>query len=177
MKITCDNCLNIFNRKPSEINITGNFCCKLCHSEHKKNLNIETKKINRFIKSKWTNMNIRAGKYRHLQTKDKCLHYNGINILFNREEFSKWCFTQKDLILKLMRPSIDRIDNLKDYTFDNLQIIELTLNIGKEKLKHINGYCVCSCCNIKKPTEDYSKDSRRKIIGRNTICKICDNKR
>lgn len=45
----------------------------------------QRKPISRFIKSRWTAMNIRCGKYVHLQTKSKCLTYNKIVIEFSRD--------------------------------------------------------------------------------------------
>jgi len=95
--------------------------------------------LNRFIKSSWTNMNIRAGKYRHLQTENKCKVYANVKILFTREEFKSWCILNSELILNLKRPSIDRIDSKKDYSLDNIQIIELLENI-KRKINKGNTY-------------------------------------
>lgn len=53
--------------------------------------------------------------------------------MFSREEYKEWCITNKDTILKLNRPSIDRIDALKNYEFNNMQVIELSANIKKKK--------------------------------------------
>ena len=86
-----------------------------------------------FLKKAWTNMNIRCGKYKHLQTKSKCKNYENIKIIFSRDEFKIWCWKQKNLIESLKKPSIDRIDSKKDYTLDNIQIIELEDNIHKKK--------------------------------------------
>jgi hypothetical protein len=38
-------------------------------------------KIGTFIHNSWINMSIRAGKYKHLQTKSKCKSYENIKII------------------------------------------------------------------------------------------------
>lgn len=90
-------------------------------------------KIGAFIHSSWTNMNIRAGKYRHLQTKNKCKNYENIIIEFNLNEYKEWCLKREKYILSLERPSLDRINSLKNYKLENIQIIELKQNISKKK--------------------------------------------
>jgi hypothetical protein len=93
----------------------------------------------KFIKSSWTNMNIRAGKYRRNTRKNKS--YVNINIEFSREEYKQWCFEQKDQILLLTKPSFDRLDSNVNYCLSNIQIIELSDNIRKKKFgcKYIGG--------------------------------------
>lgn len=97
--------------------------------------------MGKFIHTKWTNLNIRAGKYRHLQNKDKNKAYQNITVEFTRLEFKEWCYHNEELILSMKRPSIDRIDSSKNYSLDNIQIIELTENISKKKYgnKYHNG--------------------------------------
>lgn len=99
------------------------------------------KRIFKFIKSTWTNLNIRCGKYRHLQTKNKCKSYALINIEFTRNEYKAWCLNQEKQILLLKKPSLDRIDSSKNYSLDNIQIIELCENIRKKRMgnDYING--------------------------------------
>ncbi len=89
-----------------------------------------------FVSRKWSNMNIRCGKYKHLQTKDKCATYSNISIEFTRAEFKDWCYKNEGLIRSLKRPSIDRIDSSKNYSFDNMRIIELEENIKHKEDKH-----------------------------------------
>lgn len=97
--------------------------------------------IGKFIKYSWTNLNIRAGKYKHLQTKNKCKVYENISIEFTREEYKNWCYNNKELILSLKRPSLDRKDSNKNYSLDNIQVIELLENIKKKKSgnNYLNG--------------------------------------
>lgn len=93
-----------------------------------------TKKlIMKFIKTTWTNINIRCGKYKHLQTKEKCLIYKNIKIEFSRLEFKNWCLKNEKEILLLKRPSINRIDSNKNYSLNNIEIIELEDNIRQKK--------------------------------------------
>ena len=132
--------------------------------------------IGKFIHSRWIAMNIRAGKYRHIQTKNKCLTYKNINIEFSQPEFKKWCYDNKEYILSLTRPSIDRINKNLNYTLENIQIIELIENIRKDKIKAKNGRCECYRCKQTKSLDLFSKESRR-INGKATICRECDNLR
>lgn len=88
--------------------------------------------LSKFVKSAWTNMNIRAGKYRHLGSASKHKCYVGIYIEFSREEFKTWCAQHLELILKLKRPSVDRIDSTKNYSLENLQIVELSENLKRK---------------------------------------------
>lgn len=95
----------------------------------------------KFIKNSWTNMNLRCGKYKHFGNKAKNRCYENISIEFSRDEYKKWCLERKNLILKLNKPSIDRINSNKNYSLDNIQIIELEDNIKKKRKgnKFING--------------------------------------
>jgi hypothetical protein len=97
--------------------------------------------INKFIKTAWTNMNIRAGKYKHLQNKDKNKCYKNIIVDCSYDDFKNWCLVNSNLILSLKRPSIDRINSSKNYSINNMQIIELKDNIKKSKVNnnYING--------------------------------------
>lgn len=121
-------------------------------------------------------MNIRCGKYSKLQTYKKSKSYKNIIIDFNRSEYKNYCIINKDYILSLKRPSVDRIDKLKNYTLNNIQIIELSDNIRKDKLTFTNLTGICRKCKEEKELENFSKD-KRKINGLTNICKICDNKR
>lgn len=96
--------------------------------------------IGAFIKSTWTNINIRAGKYRHLQNITKCKCYKGITVEFTLEEYKNYCYLNKELILSLTRPSIDRINSNKNYSLDNIRFIELRDNIANENKTKGNKY-------------------------------------
>ena len=91
--------------------------------------------IGNFIHSTWTSINLRCGKYKHLQKElqlKKNKKYKGISVDFTREEFKNWCYENKDKILSLSRPSLDRINSSLNYSLDNIQVIELTDNINKK---------------------------------------------
>ena len=84
-------------------------------------------------------MNIRCGKYVHLQSdyqkrKNSC--YVGIRIEFSQPEYKKWCWQNQIVIESCNRPSIDRIDPSKNYTLDNLQVVELKTNVGRKRTKN-----------------------------------------
>lgn len=99
--------------------------------------------IGKFIHTKWTGMNMRAGKYKHhsnkFSNKHKC--YENITIEFTQPEFKQWCLEREKEILSLIKPSIDRIDNQQNYTLDNIQVIELSDNIKKRRKgnTYVNG--------------------------------------
>jgi hypothetical protein len=131
--------------------------------------------IGKFIHTSWANLNIRCGKYRHLQTTKKCNTYTSVVIHFSRKEYKKWCLEREKQILSLSRPSLDRINPAGDYTIENIQVIELAENIRKDK-NHYNGYGVCSICKQKKKSRLFTKDRRRRS-GRGAVCKSCDSKR
>lgn len=131
-------------------------------------------RIGKFIHTSWVNMNIRAGLYRHLQTSDKCKSYKNINIEFSREDYKNFCILNCETILSLKRPSIDRIDKNLNYTLDNIQFIELEDNIRKDKIISKNGKCICYMCKEEKDEFLFTKDKRR-LNGRSTLCKECDN--
>lgn len=132
--------------------------------------------IGAFIHSSWTNLNIRAGKHKHLQTINKCKTYNDVLISFTREEYKELCIANKELILALKKPSLDRINKNLGYDLSNIQFIELTDNIRKDKTSFKNGFGRCSICKETKLEELFAKDKRR-AIGKSSICKTCDNKR
>lgn len=97
--------------------------------------------IGKFIKNKWTSMNMRCGKYRHLGNKHKNKCYENISIEFSRLEFKNWCLKREQQILLFTKPSIDRIDSTKNYTLDNIQVVELSQNVRRKRLanRYING--------------------------------------
>lgn len=178
MIISCAHCSVSFKRKPSEINSNGsNFCSRRCRSNYKLSSNLEHKRIKKFIKSSWTNMNLRCGKYKHLQTKSKCKSYKNINIEFVRKDFDNWCFKNKNIILTLDRPSIDRKDSNCNYSLDNIQIIELINNIAKEKLKFDGILRQCYKCKDWKLPKYFYKTKCLITTNISSICKICDKLR
>ena len=104
-----------------------------------------------------------------LNKKDLC--YKNINVKITKEEFIKW-FMPKDF----KGCSIDRIDRNKDYELQNMQVIPLSENISKDKIKAKDGYCECFRCKQVKPIEEFAVDKRR-ANGHATICKKCDVER
>lgn len=97
--------------------------------------------------------------------------YKNISVLVSKDDFIEW-FMPKDF----KGCSVDRIDNTKDYTFDNMQVISIKENIAKDKVKAKDGFCECFVCKEVKPIELFAVDKRRQN-GHTTICKSCDNKR
>ena len=106
----------------------------------------------------------------HTDTK-KNKHYAGVKMLIDRDTFVDWFMTND-----FEGASVDRIDNTKDYSLDNIQLIPISENIAKDRVKAKDGMCECYMCNENKPLEFFAVDKRRKT-GRATICKSCDSKR
>lgn len=98
-------------------------------------------------------------------------HYKDIKMEITKEEFVAW-FIEHDF----PGASVDRIDNTKNYSIDNIQMISLANNIRKDKVKAHDGVCKCYRCHKIKPLEEFAKDKRR-MNGHATICKVCDNER
>lgn len=72
--------------------------------------------------------------------------------------------------------SVDRINRKGDYEISNMQVISLTDNIRKDKVKEHDGVCECYRCHKIKPINEFVKDKRR-INGHSTICIECDRER
>ena len=71
--------------------------------------------IGNFIHTTWGNLNTRAANGKHRQNNSKNSCYGNIYIRFSREEFKERCLNNKEYILSLERPSLDRKDSGKDY--------------------------------------------------------------
>lgn len=134
--------------------------------------------IAKVYRSAWRGLNTRCsnGKWFHLRTKSKCKTYENIEIQFTSEEFSAYCRDNKDHILSLSRPSVDRIDKTRHYTLDNIQFMELADNIRKDSVISDGINCTCYRCGLEKLLEEFTVD-RRRGNGRTTCCKLCDNLR
>jgi hypothetical protein len=98
-------------------------------------------------------------------------HYAGRSLEMSKEEFIDW-FRAKDF----KGCSVDRIDNSKGYSLNNLQLIPLAQNIAKDKTAYNGITHVCSMCKEKKLAELFVRDKRR-LSGIGSICKKCDTAR
>ena len=75
--------------------------------------------------------------------------YKNKEFALDKEEFVKW-FMENDF----KGASVDRIDNTKGYTMDNLQLLPIKDNISKDHRKAVNGSCECYVCHEVKPLEE-----------------------
>jgi hypothetical protein len=96
-------------------------------------------------------------------------HYQNVKMLIDKETFVSW-FMANDF----EGASVDRIDNTKDYSLDNIQMIPMSFNRVKDKNRAKDGMCKCYRCKETKPIEMFATDNRRKN-GHSTICKKCDS--
>lgn len=132
--------------------------------------------LGKFVHTKWVAMKIRCGHYPKCMNLQKSKYYINVKIEFTREEFKDWCKSNWEKIINLKRPSIDRIDKNKNYSIDNIQVIELSDNIRKDKLKAKDGKCECYRCKEIKILDEFALDKRR-INNRSTLCKLCSRDR
>jgi hypothetical protein len=98
-------------------------------------------------------------------------HYKDVRLLIDKDAFVAW-FMANDFD----GASVDRIDNTKDYTIDNIQMIPLPINKVKDRFKAKDGMCQCYRCKETKLLEYFAVDKRRST-GHSTICKKCDSNR
>lgn len=98
-------------------------------------------------------------------------NYHGVELRVSRKEFIEWYMP-----LDFDGASVDRIDKNGHYELSNMQVIPLSENIRKDKVKAKNGFCECYCCHNVKPLQEFRKEKRR-INGYSTICIDCEKKR
>ena len=120
-----------------------NSWCKECSNESTKLCNRKhAKKYETIIKNRWTNLNLRCvnGIYANAPSvkytsQIKYYHNKGITLNMTKDEFVAWMYLMKpvheSIIAKGEKSSIDRIDENKGYSIDNIQMISLHENIEK----------------------------------------------
>ena len=94
--------------------------------------------------------------------------YRGVEVKVSRSEFIEW-YMPRDF----EGASVDRIDPAKGYELSNMQVIPMSHNASKDKVKASDGMCECRVCHEVKPLDQFVKDNRR-LNGHSTICKSCD---
>lgn len=97
--------------------------------------------------------------------------YKGVSIDIEKEDFVEW-FMANDF----EGCSVDRIDVSKGYNIENMQLIDMSENISKDKTKMREGKIKCYSCGTIKDKTDFVKESRRKN-GYSTLCKSCERVR
>lgn len=137
--------------------------------------------IGKFIHTSWGNLNLRCvnGKYYNVGSKNpKNKIYSNVYIEVTREEYKELCIKNKELILSLKRPSVDRINKNLNYNLSNIQFIELFDNITKDvNTVFKDGKGVCCACKQEKNIDQFVKDKRMITTGRTSRCKECEKKR
>lgn len=115
--------------------------CKKCHNEYNKS-NITDRKNEKYLyyleqkqKYPWINSykNARARCNNFNREDYKNYGGRGIKFLLTFEEFG--ILWNRDNASLMKKPSIDRIDNNSDYTFENCHFIEFVKNV-KKSIKH-----------------------------------------
>ncbi len=103
-----------------------------------------TEEVYTWTVNKWNTINQRTvnGKYvresaSSINPQHQSYLKKGIKIEISKEDFFDYCSDNEKKILEMMvngqRPSIDRIDIEKDYTWENIQIIPLLVNLRKDR--------------------------------------------
>jgi hypothetical protein len=88
----------------------------------------------------------------------------GLEVLFSRKEYKDFCFSHKEEILNLEKPSVDRIDSSKSYSLDNIRFIELSENIRIKK--YGNQYHGGQLSNTKRGIKSVGKKFAARITHR-----------
>lgn len=123
--------------------------------------------------------------YRNQLTKQK---RKGIKVNYTYDEFKRQYLNDKKYLnlynqwvesgyLKDLKPSFDRIDNKKDYSFDNIQIITWVENNNKgrkECSKRVKQYTLDG--EYIKTYNSIIEASKQLKIHKSNISKVCKNK-
>lgn len=126
--------------------------CKKCDSKMKyKSLRnkIETDPCYYYTNQTWKTLNQRCvnGRYAHAESIQKSpqmqsYHRKNIELHLTKDELRNFWYTNEDKVKEILLsggiPSIDRIDDTKHYTLDNIQVLERMDNIYKSTGKSDN---------------------------------------
>lgn len=157
--------------------------CKNCTNLYKKKYRTTFQGVvSRIYESQITNSKAR-GHHSPLYTKDELNSWLLNDWLFGLL-YDNWCNCG---YLKDMKPSIDRLDDSKGYSFDNIQVMTCKENIDKSRLDMRNGKLISS--KPQKAVVQFTKDgifikefvsayeaSRQTSINQGNICQCCLNK-
>lgn len=61
----------------------------------------------------------------------------GIRVEYTKKEFIGWYLWQLSRNTDLKRPSINRLDHTKNYSFGNIEMMELSVNSGERNTRHL----------------------------------------
>lgn len=98
-------------------------------------------------------------------------YYGGKGIKFKLTRFEVKQLWIRDKAIQMHCPSIDRIDNTKDYVFNNCRFIEQKINSGKSRAKSIQQFTLnnklIKVWKSQKDIERYfgwSRDTMRQVL-------------
>lgn len=146
---TCSKCGNTLPLsdfyKQSNTKDGFQYCCKSCHNKVTKKNREEFAANNPFLQiilNRWASLNQRCvnGKYTDSYTAQntpqiQSYQKKGIQLEMTYQEFKNWMLSveqiHNQIVSKGENSSIDRIDDTKGYSPDNIQLISLHENIEK----------------------------------------------
>lgn len=166
IKIICINCNN--ERTVQLGKLRENKPCRKCSVG--KSIN-SYKEVSSDFYNKFKNSAKIRGLYFDITPKDiydlwikqnkKC-NFSGIELYFTKNRIRKHNKNLKETSYFWGNASIDRIDSLKGYTLDNIQLLEKNVNIMK--LNHSDSYFLNMCKLITEFQEVKNGDALRNIV-------------
>lgn len=156
-----------------------NGCCKYCFSKMPSKM---SGTLQYFKSHRWSGIRSRCvntGTDKKHVTKSYIT--KGIKLLMTKEDFYSWCDLHSEEIFSMKNPSIDRIENSKGYSIENIRLLERGKNTSLGSIERWNkdvrpviGVCI-KTGSIKK--YDHYRHAKSDGFHPSAICHCLSGKR